>query len=172
MWCCSSRPLLCRFAKSTTVKTKPNNVMLSDKSIRRPGSAPDLVNNDENCNSQHSPGGTSVRSGGPAKKTGGLIDRGRSTSSERESLLKKLGGPGTPGTRKVAFAGIDDDDDESDTESEDKDTVNSFDEEVWVKQPMESLKSKVEEPVATTGLIVAGGTKAPPPNLSNGNGVR
>jgi hypothetical protein len=101
-----------------------------------------------------------------------LIDRGRSTSSERETLLKKLGGPGTPGTRKVAFAGIDDDDDESDTESEDKDTVNSFDEEVWVKQPGDSLKSKVEDPVPTSGLIVAGGSKVQPPNLSNGNVVR
>ena len=143
---------------------KDNLTLLSDKSIRRPGSAPDLVNNDEAaCNTQHSP--TSVRSG--AKK---IIDRGRSTSSERETLLKKLGGPGTPGTRKVAFAGIDDDDDESDTESEDKDTVNSFDEEVWVKQP----DSKVEDPVPTTGLIVAGGggSKAQPANLSNGNGVR
>jgi len=125
------------------------------------------VNNEEG--SQHSPGGTSVRSGGGGKKTGGLIDRGRSTSSERETLLKKLGGPGTPGTRKVAFAGIDDDDDESDTESEDKDTVNSFDiEEVWVKQP----ESKVEEPVPTSGLIVAGGGKVQPPNLNNGNVVR
>ena len=151
-----------------TLKRQNYITILSDKSIRRPGSAPDLVNNDEGCNSQHSPGGTSVRSGG-AKKMGGLIDRGRSTSSERETLLKKLGGPGTPGTRKVAFAGIDDDDDESDTESEDKDTVNSFDEEVWVKQP-ESLK--VEDPVPTTGLIVAGGTKAQPPNLTNGNVVR
>ena len=149
---------------------KDNLTLLSDKSIRRPGSAPDLVNNDEAaCNTQHSPGGTSVRSG--TKKMGSLIDRGRSTSSERETLLKKLGGPGTPGTRKVAFAGIDDDDDESDTESEDKDTVNSFDEEVWVKQP----DSKVEDPVPTTGLIVAGGgggSKAQPANLSNGNGVR
>jgi len=144
------------------------DLSFADKSIRRPGSAPDLVNNDEGCNSQHSPGGTSVRSGGGAKKPGGLIDRGRSTSSERETLLKKLGGPGTPGTRKVAFAGIDDDDDESDTESEDKDTVNSFDEEVWVKQP----DSKVEDPVPTSGLIVAGGSKVQPPNLINGNAVR
>merc|ERR1719234_291053 len=138
------------------------DLSFADKSIRRPGSAPDLANNDEGCNSEHSPGGTSVRSGG-AKKIGGLmIDRGRSTSSERETLLKRLGsGPGTPATRKVAFAGIDDDSDSSDdTESEDKDTVNSFDEEVWVKQP-DSLK--VEDPVPTTGLIVA-----QPPNLTNG----
>ena len=154
--------------KAHVTETRHNIVILSDKSIRRPGSAPDLVNNDEGCNSQHSPGGTSVRSGGGAKKPGGLIDRGRSTSSERETLLKKLGGPGTPGTRKVAFAGIDDDDDESDTESEDKDTVNSFDEEVWVKQP----DSKVEDPVPTSGLIVAGGSKVQPPNLINGNAVR
>ena len=96
-----------------------------------------------------------------------MIDRGRSTSSERETLLKRLGsGPGTPATRKVAFAGIDDDSDSSDdTESEDKDTVNSFDEEVWVKQPDSSLKA--EDPVTTTGLIVA-----QPPNLTNGNVVR
>merc|ERR1740131_660579 len=66
-----------------------------------------------------------------------------------------MGGPGTPGTRKVvAFAGIDDDDDESDTESEDQPTVNSFDEEVWVKQPE---TSKGNESVATTGVIIAGG---------------
>ena len=70
-------------------------------------------------------------------------------------MLKKMGGPGTPGTRKVvAFAGIDDDDDESDTESEDQPTVNSFDEEVWVKQ---TETSKGNESVATTGVVIAGG---------------
>ena len=162
----TSRPLARERRKSARSGAVRVDLSFADKSIRRPGSAPDLVNNDEACTSQHSPGGNSVRS---AKKIGGgLIDRGRSTSSERETLLKKLGGPGTPGTRKVAFAGIDDDDDESDTESEDKDTVNSFDEEVWVKQP----DSKVEDPVPTSGLIVAGGSKVQPPNLINGNAVR
>ena len=168
----TSRPLARERRKSARSGAVRVDLSFADKSIRRPGSAPDLVNNDEACTSQHSPGGNSVRS---AKKIGGgLIDRGRSTSSERETLLKKMGGPGTPGTRKVvAFAGIDDDDDESDTESEDQPTVNSFDEEVWVKQPD---SSKGNESVATTGVIIAGGqngNKVPQQtNLSNGSVAR
>lgn len=122
------------------------DLSFADKSIRWPGSAPDLVNNDDP--SQLSPGG-SIRSN---KRPGGLTDRGRSTSSERESVVKKLG---TPATRKVAFVGIEDEDeDESEESDSEKDTVNSCDEEVWAKQP-ERTAGRAEEPVAVSGVVVA-----------------
>jgi hypothetical protein len=142
------------------------DLSFADSSIRRPGSAPDLANK-EATSRQHSPGGCSIRSG-----TKTLIDRGRSTSSERESVMRKLGAPGTPGTRKVAFAGIEDESDSSETSTETEsavNTVNSFDEEVWVKQP-EVDKPPVEAPVATSGVVIAGAL--PQQNKCNGNAIR
>ena len=141
------------------------DLSFADTSIRRPGSAPDLINNDDVCTSKHSPGGNSVRSG---QKSDRIIDRGRSTSSERDLVLKKLGAPGTPGTRKVAFAGIESDDESDDTDS-DQETVNSFDEEIWVKQP-EAPKPPVEESVAISGVVIAGAQ--PQQNSCNGNAIR
>ena len=129
------------------------DLSFADKSIRRPGSAPDLVNDDSMHPSQRSPGGTSIRG---ANQAANLKDRGRSISSERNSGLKKLGIPGTPGTRKVAFAGIEDDSStESDSSESDKDTVNSFEEEVWVKLP-DKPNPLDTDLVPTSGVVIAG----------------
>lgn len=91
--------------------------------------------------------------------------------------MKKLG---TPAPRKVAFVGIEDEDeDESDESDSEKDTVNSFDEEVWVKQP-ERAAGRAEDPKAVSGVVVAGPGLPPqgpagPKNMnhtSNGNAAR
>ena len=125
------------------------DLSFADKSIRRPGSAPDLVSSEEGVNQ----GETVLRNG---KKSGSLRDRGRSTSSEKDSLRKRSTTPGTPATRKVAFAGIEDDEDsESESDKDTRMSGNSVDEEVWVKLPETSKKS--EDIVPTSGVVIASG---------------
>ena len=117
------------------------DLSFADKSIRRPGSAPDLVNNRDAAKFWGTPADN--------KKVAALKNRGRSTSSERESVMRKPGV--SPATRKVAFAGLEDDDD-SDTESEKdmREGGNDFRDEIWVKQP-ESHKRAVKESVTVNG---------------------
>ena len=67
-----------------------------------------------------------------------------------------LSTPGTPATRKVAFAGIEDDEDsESESDKDTRMSGNSVDEEVWVKLPETSKKS--EDIVPTSGVVIASG---------------
>lgn len=139
--------------KKRTVRSGAVKVDLSwaDKSIRRPGSAPDLVAGDEAPHSHSSPGATSLREN---KKGGSLKDRARSTSSEsREPPLPKKTGV-SPGTRKVAFAGIEDEESDSESEKQSRDSITSFDEDVWVKQP-DPPKRPSDELVPTTGVVIA-----------------
>jgi len=142
--------------KKRTVRSGAVKVDLSwaDKSIRRPGSAPDLVGVDEvpHLHPHHnSPGANSLRDN---KKGGSLKDRARSTSSEsREPPPPKKPGV-SPGTRKVAFAGIEDEDSDSESEKQSRDSITSFDEDVWVKQP-DPPKRPSEELVPTTGVVIA-----------------
>lgn len=123
-----------RAARSGAVRV---DLSFADKTIRRPGSAPDLVTN-------HDSGFTG--SGKEEKKSRALASRGRSVSSEREGRRAGV----SPATRKVAFAGIETDDD-SDTETEGP--ARAW-EEVWVKQG--------EGPRAEEGLTLglAAGSRA------------
>ena len=105
-----------RTARSGAVKI---DLTCADKSIRRPGSAPDLVGADEAPSCHNSPGANSLRD----KKNGSFKDRARSTSSESRENVKKVGV--SPGTRKVAFAGIEDDDSESESEKQSRDSITS-----------------------------------------------
>ena len=137
-----------RTGRSGAVKI---DLTCADKSIRRPGSAPDLVGAEEvviSCN--NSPGANSIRE----KKNGSFKDRARSTSSEsRENCAatKKVGV--SPGTRKVAFAGIEDDDSESESEKQSRDSITSVEEDVWVKQ---AHKPRLDpESVQTSGVVIA-----------------
>ena len=68
----------------------------------------------------------------------------------------------------MAFAGILSDDKSDDTDS-DKETVNSFDEEIIVIQP-EAPKPPVKESVAISGVVIAGAQ--PQQNNCNGNAIR
>ena len=70
--------------------------------------------------------------------------------------MKKLGIPDTLGTRKEAFAGIEEDSStESDFRESDKDTVNRFEKEVWVKL-LDKPNSLYAEMVPTSGVVIAG----------------
>ena len=102
------------------------DLSFADKSIRRPGSAPDLVNNNEFVSTSLLEYSLSDN-----KNMVGMKNRGLSTSSDRDSVTKRSAV--SPATRKVAFAGITDDS-ETETEKSLQDSVNSMVEEVWVRQ--------------------------------------
>ena len=104
----------------------------ADKSIRRPGSAPDLV------------GGEEVAS---------FKDRARSTSSESREKVGPVRPGVSPGTRKVAFAGLEDEETDSESEKCPSVSVTSCEEEVWVKQPQSHKRS--EDSVQTSGVVIA-----------------
>ena len=112
----------------------------ADKSIRRPGSAPDLAAGEEVLPSRGSPA---------TKKAGSFKERTRSSSSDsREAAATQKKAGVSPGTRKVAFAGIEEDSSssESDKRSEGESGSSDGEEEVWVKQP---------EAVQTSGIVIA-----------------
>jgi hypothetical protein len=137
------------------------DLSFADKSIRRPGSAPDLVNNADNMAN----GGMENYSLRDSKQVAALKSRGRSTSSdkprstssERDSVMKKAGV--SPATRKVAFAGIEDDED-SDTETEKEVVSGGRDEVVWVKQP-DILRRSMKDPLAAAAPALLTGRPQP-----------
>ena len=132
----------------------------ADKSIRRPGSAPDLVGGEEAGQDQHSEPGRAEN-----KKNGSLKDRARSTSSESRENTGPVKKPGlSPGIRKVAFAGLEDEESESESEKCPSVSVTSCDEEVWVKQP-HNHKRPEDSAVQTSGVVVAK-TGTPPQSQS------
>ena len=145
----------------------------ADKSIRRPGSAPDLVSAEDVASCHNSPGANSL------KKNGSLKDnRARSTSSESrgnggDCINKKVSVGPSPSTRKVAFAGIEDDESESESEKQSV-SVTSVEEEVWVKQPPVALKPKpapAQAPaiaMAVKPAVPASGGPPPPPQRTAG----
>ena len=104
---------------------------------------------------QHSsPGGSSLRDNN--KNTASFKDRARSTSSESRENTAPVRKPGvSPGTRKVAFAGLEDEETESESEKCPSVSVTSCDEEVWVKQPHDSVQ--------TSGVVIAKAGPGPPP---------
>ena len=128
----------------------------ADKSIRRPGSAPDLVGGEDG---QHqSPGGASLRDNN--KNTASFKDRARSTSSESRENAGPAKKPGvSPGTRKVAFAGLEDEETDSESEKCPSVSVTSCDEDVWVKQPQSHKRS--EDTVQTSGVVIAKAVAGP-----------
>jgi len=149
-----------RTARSGAVKI---DLTCADKSIRRPGSAPDLVGGEELASCHNSPGANSLRD----KKNGSFKDRARSTSSEsRENCAPKKVGI-SPGTRKVAFAGIEDDDSESESDKQSRlDSITSVEEDVWIKQPHRPPSSKRPpdpDTIPTTGVVIAKAAPPPPP---------
>ena len=168
-----------KLAVNTVKKRTPRSgavkidLTCADKSIRRPGSAPDLVGGEEPASCTNSPGANSLSRD---KKNGSFKDRARSTSSESRGGPEN-GGTGTirragvsPGTRKVAFAGIEDDDSDSESEKNSRlESITSVEEEVWVKQPPmpPGVKRPPEDAVPTTGVVIAAkpasGGQAPPP---------
>ena len=168
-----------KLAVNTVKKRTPRSgavkidLTCADKSIRRPGSAPDLVGGEEPTSCTNSPGANSLSRD---KKNGSFKDRARSSSSESRGGPEN-GGTGTirragvsPGTRKVAFAGIEDDDSDSESEKNSRlESITSVEEEVWVKQPPMPPGSMrpPEDAVPTTGVVIAAkpasGGQAPPP---------
>ena len=141
----------------------------ADKTIRRPGSAPDLVGGEETggVSCHNSPGANSLR-----HKNGSLKDaRARSTSSESRTgeCNKKISVGPSPSTRKVAFAGIEDEpDSESESEKQSRDSVTSVEEEVWVKQPPLQHKPNPAPPAAVIVTKPSPGPGPPAPPQRGG----
>ena len=128
----------------------------ADKSIRRPGSAPDLVGGEEAGQGPHS-----EQARAENKKNGSFKDRARSTSSESRENTAPVKKPGlSPGIRKVAFAGLEDEESESESEKCPSVSVTSCEEEVWVKQL--HTHKRPEDSVQTSGVVIAK-TGPPPP---------
>ena len=122
----------------------------ADKSIRRPGSAPDLVGPEE----PHTEPLPPRTDRGDNKKNGSFKDRARSTSSESRENTAPVKKPGlSPGIRKVAFAGLEDEESETESEKCPSVSVTSCEEEVWVKQP--PPHKRPEDSVQTSGVVIA-----------------
>ena len=121
----------------------------ADKSIRRPGSAPDLVGAEDLAQPGQLP-----HTEPENKKNGSFKDRARSTSSESRENVAPVKKPGlSPGIRKVAFVGLEDEESETESEKCPSVSVTSCDEEVWVKQP--HSHKRPEDSVPTSGVVIA-----------------